>query len=100
MSGLDHDALDRYITGGRFHEEALVVTCSRCGETTNVHATTDYGATDWDPGECGACHASFTGEEQTYEEEPPEPDYDRDPGPSDHFDARVDYPERFSGGPY
>lgn len=76
MSGLDPNALDRWITDGRFREEALVVLCPDCEETTNVSATTEYGATEWDPAECGSCKREFTGDEQWHEDEPPEPDYD------------------------
>lgn len=32
--------------------------------------------------------------------EPPEREPDPDPGPSDAFDPRIDYPERYSDGPY
>jgi len=76
MSGLDPDALDRWITGGRYHEETLVVTCPDCEETTTVKATTDYGATEWDPAECGSCKREFDGDEQWHEAEPPEPEPD------------------------
>lgn len=101
MSGLDRDALDRWITGGRFREEQILVTCGACGEPTPVTASTDYGATDWDPGQCGSCGRGFDGDESFQDDEPPEPDGDdRDPGPSDHFDPRIDFPERYSDGPY
>lgn len=63
MSGLDPNALDRWITGGRYSKDFLVVTCSKCEEDTPVVAETEYGATYWSPEECKHCGETFTGEE-------------------------------------
>lgn len=62
--GLDHDALDRYITGGRYSRENGHVTCRECGEDTIVLAETEYGATTWDPDECKHCGTQWTGLEE------------------------------------
>ncbi len=99
MSSLDPNALDRYITGGRFRSETLVVACPDCEQTTVVTAETEYGMTEWLPAECGSCGRSFDGSEHYEDDEPPEPDH-HDDGPSDAFDPRIDYPERYSDGPY
>ena len=63
MSGMDMNALDRWITGGRHSTAAGIVKCSGCGEWTQVVAETEYGATDWDPEECPDCGHEFTGDE-------------------------------------
>ena len=65
--------LDSYITGGRYHSEYLIVTCSECEEHTIVLAETEYGSTWWTPEECKYCHEYFDEntnfQESSYEEE-------------------------------
>lgn len=63
MSGLDPNALDRWITGGRYSRELIVVECSKCHGDTPVSAETEYGSTYWTPEECRYCDTPFTGEE-------------------------------------
>jgi len=70
MSGLDPNALDRYITDGRYSKSVGEVTCNACGETTTVTAETEYGATTWEPEECGRCGNEFTDEEMVEAEDP------------------------------
>jgi hypothetical protein len=71
---------DRWITSGRYSQEYIIVTCNYCGEDTAVIATTDYGATEWEPGECKHCKEEFEGNESTALDEPP------DPEPPDDFE--------------
>ena len=78
MSGIDPDALDRFITNGRFQVEAFVVTCPDCEEQTRVTATSEYGGTEWEPAECSSCKRAFTGDEEWGIDEPPEPEPDWD----------------------
>jgi len=66
--------LDAWITGGRYSEEILDVTCPECEEVTVITATTDYGATEWSKTECDSCHAEFPDDVEYGEAEPPEPD--------------------------
>jgi hypothetical protein len=70
------NGLDRWITGGRRSTELLAVQCPECEEWTQVTATTEYGATDWDPEECGSCGLPLPEDARTEdaEPEPPEPD--------------------------
>lgn len=70
---MDSNALDRWITGGRYSSKALVVECPACGEETPVDAETDYGATEYRPEAC-KCGRAFDGSEAQY---PDEPDPDR-----------------------
>lgn len=79
---MDYDALDRWITGGRYTSEYIYVTCRGCEENTLVHSETEYGATDWSVDSCEVCGKPFNGDEETfyaeYEEEydssePPDP---------------------------
>ena len=70
---MNRDALDRYITSGRYSESLMLVTCSHCGDTTRVAAETEYGATTWSPEECGKCKEPFEGDE-TWIEDEPDPD--------------------------
>lgn len=68
------DALDRWITSGRYEKELLRVTCPECREASAVTAETEYGATTWIPEECPSCGAEW-GDDPAYEpDEPPEPD--------------------------
>lgn len=70
---MDRDALDRWITSGRYREEWLLVTCPECEEVTRVKATTEYGTAEWDPDRCSSCGSEFP-EDVPYETEPePEP---------------------------
>lgn len=64
--------LDAWITSGRYSEELLLVTCE-CGEQTRVVATTEYGMSEWEPGECVKCGKEFP-EDATWETD--EPDID------------------------
>lgn len=74
--GLDRDALDRYITGGRYSSERLLVACPGCGETTPVDAESEYGATTWSPEECPKCGREFEGDEKFEADEGPDVEYD------------------------
>jgi hypothetical protein len=64
--------LDAWITSGRYSKDLIVVTCPTCETDTPVVAETEYGATEWSPGECSKCGRSFEGDEQWVEDEPPE----------------------------
>lgn len=77
---IDPDALDRWITGGRYSKSMGLVTCPDCEEQTRVTSETEYGATEWSPAECSTCKREFTGDERWQDDEPPEPDY---PDPDD-----------------
>lgn len=66
---------DRWITSGRYSKDYIVVTCNYCGENTPVTATTEYGASDWEPDECKHCNEDFEGNESTFLDEP---DYEPD----------------------
>jgi hypothetical protein len=80
VTDLDRDALDRYITGGRYRKEHGDVQCGECEEWTPVTAETDYGATEWSPAECKHCGHEFTGEERWEDPEPPERDHHEESG--------------------
>lgn len=77
VSGLDRDALDRWITGGRYSKAIGLVECPECEETTQVFTETEYGATTWEPEVCSTtgCNHEFTGQEPWHDAEPPEPDH-------------------------
>lgn len=81
MYELDRDALDRYITSGRYEKNLLVVTCPKCGEETPVTEESEYGTAEWSPGGC-KCGHEFDGTEEYCDDEPPEiePDFP-DPDP-------------------
>lgn len=70
--GLDRNALDRWITGGRYSAAPGWVTCKSCNERSAVLAETEYGATTWSPEECPKCGAEFSGDETWEDDEPPE----------------------------
>jgi hypothetical protein len=72
MERLDRDALDRYITGGRYSAAAGLVTCP-CGEQVAVEAETEYGTTTWSPEECPKCGRAFDGDEPWVDDEGPQP---------------------------
>lgn len=74
---MDRDALDRWITGGRYSRVLIVVTCPACEEQTPVEAETEYGVTTWSPEECRACGREFDGDE-TWADDEPDPDRFRD----------------------
>ena len=73
MGGLDRDALDRYITGGRYSRSLILVTCPACETQTPVEVETEYGVTTWNPVECRKCGREFTGQEE-WEDDEPDPD--------------------------
>lgn len=75
---MNSDALDRWITGGRYEKQALRATCAECGKSSAVLAETEYGATTWTPEECPECHTPWA-EDTPWEDDEPDPDiaYDR-----------------------
>lgn len=58
---VDRDRLDRWITGGRYHSEKLIVRCLHCGESSLVVAESEFGATIWIPENCPECGKSWEG---------------------------------------
>lgn len=94
------ERLDEWITGGRYDESLLDVTCPTCGEVTQVVAETEYGSTTWDREECAKCGAPFPedvkSEPADDEREPPEREPDED-----HLDrlAEREHEGRFDYGP-
>ena len=60
-SVMDNDALDNWITGGRYNSTRIQVWCqnSECDtydeEPIEVFAQTEYGTTWWTPDECPVC---------------------------------------------
>jgi hypothetical protein len=73
---IDRDALDRWITGGRYGSSAIIVECPRCHNHTPVLMETEYGSSTWTPEDCKHCQYPFNGDEPWEEDEPPEIDYD------------------------
>lgn len=71
---MDANALDRWITGGRYRSEQLRATCEKCGESSAVLAESEYGATTWTPEECPACGTPWSEDTPWADDEPPEPD--------------------------
>ena len=73
MSDLDPDALDRWITGGRYNGTTIQVWCQNpeCEtydvEPIEVFAQTEYGMTWWTPDECPHCDGEL-GEQRPDEE--------------------------------
>lgn len=65
----DPDALDRWITGGRYQRAWIDVWCQNPAcetygeEPVSVLAETEYGGTTWSPDECPHCGGEL-GEEQ------------------------------------
>lgn len=74
------DRLDAWITSGRYSSNAGYVICKKCGYETFVISETEYGATEWSPGECSnkLCHAEFIGDEEWQDAEPPEEEWEYD----------------------
>lgn len=91
--GLDRDALDRWITDGRYSSTVALITCPDCEEQTMVTIESEYGGSTWDPGEC-KCGREFNGEEP-FEDGAPEAEYD----PMDEQDRR-ERDREFSNGDY
>lgn len=60
-SVMDNDALDNWITGGRYNSTRIQVWCqnAECDtydeEPIEVFAQTEYGTTWWTPDECPVC---------------------------------------------
>lgn len=74
MNGLDRDALDRYITGGRYSKTLADFKCpvEECGETWEGEVEEEYGAATFAPHEqCPKCGADLDYDNWT-EVEPPE----------------------------
>ena len=59
MSSLDRDRLDRWITGGRYNSQKLIVRCLRCEAHSLVIAESEFGATIWLPEECPICNTPW-----------------------------------------
>ena len=61
MDDLDAEALDRWITGGRYASTTIQVWCQNpeCEtydvEQIEVFAQSEYGTTWWTPDECPRC---------------------------------------------
>lgn len=72
---LDRDALDRWITSGRYSSSAGYVTCSKCETETFVVTETEYGSTEWFVNQCPQCGTEFTGKEDWLDAEP-EPEWE------------------------
>jgi rubredoxin len=75
MPDLNRDALDRWITGGRYHKSFGYVHCPNCGDRTYAVSETEYGATTLMPEDCAGCGYVFEGDED-WEDHDPEPDPD------------------------
>lgn len=71
---LDRDALDRWITGGRYRGEAIRATCSTCGSSHAVISESEFGWFSWNPDECPTCGVEWDEDTQWDADEPPEPD--------------------------
>lgn len=73
MSELDPDALDRYLTGGRYSKTEILVWCQNPACLTfgdmpvEVLSETEYGTTWWTPDECPLCDGEL-GEDQPEKE--------------------------------
>jgi hypothetical protein len=63
------DALDRWITSGRYSSSWGWVTCAGCSERTLVKTETEYGCTTWSPEECSHCEEPFNGDEDWEDED-------------------------------
>jgi hypothetical protein len=77
MQDLDRDALDRWITGGRYDEHPTTAWCSNraCGNhqgATVLHCA-EYGVGWYEPEECPACGSEWLDEQQPDDDEGDEP---------------------------
>ena len=73
---MDSDALDRYITSGRYSKRSVLVKCPACEEKTQAVFTEEYGAGEIDPDVCSSCGAEFP---SVLDMEDNEPDVDEYP---------------------
>jgi len=85
--------------------ELFDVACSVCDTETAV-AVTIWPATRIDPAdgettpeECPKCGHPFGDDDKWERSEPPDREPD-DWGPSDAYDPKIDFPERYSDGPF
>lgn len=60
MTSLDLNALDRWITGGRYSKALIRAYCEECEEWSPVTAESEYGATYWTPEECPTCGSEWS----------------------------------------